>query len=134
MTPRIGSGCWTYVIRAGTVIAPSGTTWPDIGYSGNGVWRDDPNSVFVHNHGPIPPGWYTIGDWMDRQHLGKMTAPLIPDKENEMFGRGGFFIHGDNISADHSASDGCCVLPPGLRQKIRDSEVTRWHVVPELLQ
>jgi hypothetical protein len=59
-----------------------------------------------HHGGPIPPGQYTIRT-PDGSHpnLGPISAALIPAKQNQMFHRGGFFIHG---RGPHG-SDGCIV-------------------------
>jgi hypothetical protein len=60
--------------------------------------------------GPIPEGNYTIGKQQNNV-TGSGTKlvsseRLIPDPGNNMHGRGGFLIHGDNKHLNHSASEG----------------------------
>jgi hypothetical protein len=38
-----------------------------------------------------------------------------------MFGRSGFFIHGDNQAMNHTASEGCIILPHAARIAIASS-------------
>ena len=75
-----------------------------------------------HNVGPIPQGIYTIGaPHNPPDHLGPLALPLYPDPGNTMFGRFGFFVHGDNQFANHTASDGCIVIFHGVRMQIASS-------------
>lgn len=93
------------------------------GYSGNSEGLNNSNLQMVHNLGPIPQGIWNIGIFFDDSHLGPCVAALQPTSQ-DVFGRGGFFIHGDNKSMSHSASDGCIILSKVLRQTIRDSGET----------
>lgn len=108
---------WTYSQSTGILSdgEPLGT-----GYSGNGIYINDPKSETVHDHGPIPRGVWEIGIWFDDEHLGPCVAALRPTSQ-DVYGRGGFFIHGDNKDMNKSGSDGCIVLARFLRQSIRAS-------------
>jgi hypothetical protein len=55
--------------------------------------------------------------------------PLTPDPANDMCGRAGFFIHGDNITAPGTASDGCIILSRTTRVAIDASEDKQLTVV-----
>jgi len=83
----------------------------------------------VRNVGPLPRGFYTIGAWsMDPRpgelaKLGPVTAELDPDPGNETFGRSGFFIHGPEFS------EGCIVLPHGVRVQLATSSDRRLQVI-----
>lgn len=66
--------------------------------------------------GPLPQGVYAIGTPGD--HIGPASMPLTPDPANEMFGRAGFYIHGDNSEMNHSASEGCIVASKVIRSQI----------------
>ena len=90
-----------------------------IGYSGHGDDVNQPAFENVPQMGPLPEGWYTIGP-MEPLHgkLGKDVLPLMPDADDEMYGRSAFYIHGDNEDANFSASEGCIVLPHGVRSTI----------------
>ena len=47
--------------------------------------------------------------------------PLTPFKVNNMYGREGFFIHGDSIDNPGNASNGCIVLNRQWRVMIAQS-------------
>ena len=92
-------------------------------YSGHDRGLNNPGMEEIHGLGPIPRGLWTIGTFFDHPHLGPCVAHLMPvDHDAHM--RTGFFIHGDNEEMDHSASDGCIVAGPMIRQAIRDSRDT----------
>lgn len=80
-----------------------------IAYSGNNSGLNNPLWQGVKNHGPLPVGKYTIVP-AARPHLGPVVFSLLPDPENEMLGRSGFFCHWDNSAHDYTASDGCIVF------------------------
>jgi len=99
--------------------ATKGLTSLGICYSGHGAGVNNPLYQDVHEFGPIPQGWYTISRFFD-DHGGKgpIVARLAPDAGNNMFGRSGFMIHGDNAKGDHSASEGCIIAAHNLRLEI----------------
>ena len=111
---------WCYAQASGNFYEPSGTIVAT-GYSGNGVWKNDPASEFLVDHGPIPRGAYTILAPVDSPKHGPYALALVPDTGNSMGGRSGFMIHGDNISEPGSASDGCIILPKAIREGIWQS-------------
>lgn len=89
------------------------------GYSGNGDAINDPAQTDKHAHGPLPVGHYSIGSAEDRpQSVGAFALPLTPDPANQMFGRSGFFVHGDNPQQNQTASDGCVVTARPVREII----------------
>lgn len=91
------------------------------GYSGHGEGLNNPEMEEVHGVGPIPRGlWQMDTPWHDAPHLGPCVVHLEP-VDFDPYGRSGFFIHGDNASADHTASDGCIILGPTIRHRMRDS-------------
>ena len=69
----------------------------------------------VKKIGPIPVGVYTMGTPALESHLGPFAIPLVPDSGNEMFGRSGFFMHGDTTPSGN-ASEGCIIMPKAVRQ------------------
>jgi hypothetical protein len=91
------------------------------GYSGQPECRNDPNKCDVHNHGPIPPGRYTIGEPVNTETHGPFVLPLTPDESNEMHGRSGFLIHGDSVAHPGTASQGCIILPRAVREAVHAS-------------
>jgi hypothetical protein len=88
------------------------------GYSGNGDGMNNPAMQQVHGTGPIPQGSYTIEAPHADAEVGPVAMCLVPAAGNAMFNRGDFLIHGDNPALDHSASEGCIVLPHTARAAI----------------
>jgi len=92
------------------------------GYSGNGAGLNKPTAQNQPNVGPVPQGTYTIGAaHSPPDHLGPLALPLYPDLANIMFGRFGFFIHGDNQFMNQTASNGCIIMAHDIRQQIASS-------------
>lgn len=112
---------WTYQIATGALRNAAGELVAT-GYAGHGAGLNNPDMQFVHGIGPLPVGTYTMGKPVDDPKLGPYAIPLIPDAENEMYGRDAFYIHGDEAlhPGEHLASDGCIVQPHPAR-------VTAWQ-------
>lgn len=58
----------------------------------------------------------------------------MPDSSNEMYGRGGFLIHGDLADAakrQHRASLGCIIVPRLIRWAIWGCDDVELEVVRE---
>jgi hypothetical protein len=92
------------------------------GYSGIAEGLNNPADQDKPFLGPLPRCSYTIGDVVaDGGHLGPYVMPLTPWDENCMFGRAGFYIHGDNQDRNHSASNGCIVFDRQWRTLIATS-------------
>jgi hypothetical protein len=111
---------WTYqqstghLSRDGKLIAT--------GYSGHGAGLNNPAMQYVEGVGPLPQGEYLIGAPHNPiDHLGPIAMPLTAKAGTDTRGRSAFFMHGDNAAADHSASDGCIIMPPQVRAAVRDS-------------
>lgn len=98
------------------------------GYSGRGEHKNAPASQSRKNLGPIPQGSYTIGPVGGSK--GPWTIALIPDTENEMFGRHSFLIHGDSRTDPGNASEGCIVVGPDARRTIAESRSSKLTVTP----
>lgn len=93
------------------------------GYSGQGKGRDNPAMEGVHNVGPIPAGWYHIGELecippQPPGPHGPYIMRLGPQGHNAL-GRSGFLMHGDN--AAHDASQGCIIMPFSTRYHVGQS-------------
>lgn len=113
---------WIYQQSTGDLTNPLGDSI-GTGYSGNGADLDNPTGQGDIGHGPIPQGWWSIGDFFDDSHKGPIVAHLSPQEGDTMDGRqGGFMIHGDNAQANHTASDGCIILSHSLRSSIAASQ------------
>jgi hypothetical protein len=79
------------------------------GYAGHGTGVNNPAMQDQHDIGPLPQGLYAMTALIDSPHTGLATIILEPDSGNQMFGRSGFRIHGDNAAANRTASDGCII-------------------------
>lgn len=102
---------WTWTQTDGWLIAPGGERFAQ-GYSGHGPGLNNPRMQSVHLVGPLPCGLYTIEAPIDTVEHGPYFLALTPDPANQMFGRGDFGIHGDEIlhPGQHLASEGCIIL------------------------
>jgi hypothetical protein len=85
------------------------------GYSGNHVGLNNPQMQESRSVGPIPQGNYTILPPHADEKVGPVAMTLVPDPLNLMFGRADFLIHGDNAAMDHTASEGCIIMPHAVR-------------------
>ena len=112
---------WIYQISSGMLVDPNDDHAGD-GYSGNGSALNDPSLTDIRDHGPCPRGRYTMGPWFTDPEKGPIVTHLVPDATNEMYGRSGFMIHGDNAAGNHSASDGCIILPHPVRAVLAASD------------
>jgi len=118
---------WTYQQKSGLIL--QNNVIVGNGYSGHGEGLNNPDMEAVHGVGPIPRGlWKMDTPWHDAPHLGPCVVHLEP-VGFDPHGRSGFFVHGDNASADHTASDGCIILSPNIRHRMRDSGDTSLTVI-----
>ena len=101
-----------------------------VGYSGQPDCKNDPGKCSVHDHGPIPPGLYTIETPRDTETHGPYVLPLTPDPNNEMYKRSGFLMHGDSKTHPGTASHGCIVAPLVVREAVHKSADINLEVVP----
>ena len=107
----------TYRVQTGDLYAASGK-WLGKGYSGHGAGVNNLADASVPNVGPIPPGCvFAIGAPGD--HIGPLSFPLTLREGSTT--RSGFYIHGDNTSMNHTASEGCIVMAHDVRSLIADA-------------
>lgn len=99
------------------------------GYSGASPYVNSPDAEALVARGPIPRGSYKLVGPFDHVRLGPVVWYLAPEKSNNMHGRSGFFIHGDNEFGNQTASRGCIILARSIRDKIRDSGATLLQVL-----
>ena len=122
---------WIYQQSMGYLITPDGLRLEPVGYAGHGDGLNNPGMQNMKDVGPLPQGFYTVGDAIDDPQVGEYALPLIPDAENEMFGRADFFCHGDDIRnpGKHTASDGCMVQARQNREQLGSSADKRLQVI-----
>jgi RHS repeat-associated protein len=131
-------GLWLYQQSTGNLYSegnnPSATTFVGSGYSGAVGYQNNGAIESLGSVGPIPTGNYTIGaQGTYTTNSGKVLTgamTLTPKPGNWPYGRSGFLIHGDNRRGDRSASEGCVILGPSLRNMIGDSADATFKVVP----
>ena len=95
----------------------TGIRWLGKGYAGRSVGRNNPRLQGSKGIGPLPRGVYALAEPRKHPRLGPVAFKLKPDPSNAMFGRGDFWIHGDNKEND--ASSGCIVLQRAIREEIQ---------------
>lgn len=116
-----------------THVSPDGTRkLIGTGYSGVGSALDDPAAQDEANAGPIPRGNWIVRPQQNHQlSNGKHLAaamPLSPAPGNATH-RKDFWIHGDTAAHNHTASQGCIVLPRDARDAIAGSGDSQLQVV-----
>ena len=99
------------------------------GYSGHGEGKNNPALQHVPDVGPIPVGDYTIEPAINSPTHGPVAMPLSPDHANDMYGRGGFLIHGDSLEHPGEASLGCIIMPRNVRDIVSAGTDRRLRVV-----
>lgn len=120
---------WTYHQTSGRLVSPRGELL-GIGYSGHGDGLNNPAMEAVHGVGPIPAGHWHIGPAKaPPDHLGPVAMPLTP-VGFDPHGRSAFFMHGDNIHMNHTASDGCVIMGPLIRRCVDASLDCDLFVLP----
>lgn len=88
------------------------------GYAGKGDHKNRPEDQHVPNMGPLPQGRYTLNEPRTSAKTGPYAMDLTPHKENNMFGRSSFQMHGDSIKAPGTASSGCIIMPRNIRELV----------------
>lgn len=116
---------WVYVQGSGNLYRPDGTL-VGRGYAGgNGGLSPEgvnsPEHQMQRNIGPIPVGLYKKGKVLLTSNLGPFAIPLIPHAGNQMFGRSGFYCHGDKAHPPRSASHGCIIQARAVRTEFYES-------------
>lgn len=132
--------CWVYRQSTGqlTHIDANGNVdyTANGGYSGYGQGLNNPAMQSVQSRqpgdpaGPIPQGPYSIGAPHYSPNTGPMTMNLSPIDGNNALGRTLLRIHGDNAAHNHTASTGCIIEGPNVRNRIANSNDNCLEVVP----
>ena len=116
-----------YVQSTGELLSADGALW-GVGYSGRAEGKNNPAAQHMRNVGPLPTGLYVMGAYYDDPGgKGPCVIPLTPAPSNNMLGRSGFLIHGDN--KDHDASHGCIIMGPVVRRRISKLEDRELRVI-----
>ena len=124
---------WTFCSSTGGLRDPL-DNFVETGYAGGDKGlrpeaRNNPAYQYTPNVGPLPVGTYMMGEAVQGSHLGPDAIPLTPDPENDMRGRGDFFIHGDHIGAPGCASNGCIIMSRATRRLLIASEDRQIQVI-----
>lgn len=119
---------WTYQQSTGAIWRNNDAPLAH-GYAGADKGINDPAQHHVRNVGPLPRGLYRMmHPAVKHPRLGQVAIQLEPDPYNEMFGRSGLWIHGDNARNNRSASQGCPIFARTVRDALNASH-DRWLVV-----
>ena len=119
---------WRYQQSTG-ILASADDSLRAVGYAGHPPYVNDPDAQHLHEQGPLPRGLYTIGPAFHHPRLGALAMPLLADPGVETYGRGSFYLHGDNGRGDQSASEGCIVQDHETRAAVAVSEDRRLEVI-----
>jgi len=77
------------------------------GHAGTPAYSNNPEAQHIEDQGPLPRGRYRMAPrYSDYKRLKAPIIILTPCPGNEMYGRGGFLIHGGGFSD----SQGCIVI------------------------
>jgi hypothetical protein len=94
----------------------------------------------VGSVGPLPTGRYTIGGQQNNVtgsgHTLASSMRLTPAPTNDMYGRAGFLIHGDNSRRNQTASEGCMIFDRDVRDQIGnsgDTDLVVENVIPTII-
>lgn len=99
------------------------------GYSGHPPYVNATDAEALVARGPIPRGAYRLVGPFNHVRLGPVCFFLDPAKSNNMHGRSGFLIHGDNAMGNQTASHGCIILSRAIREKLATFPVRTLVVV-----
>lgn len=114
-----GNVTWVYDVRKKS-FSQNGEYKFNALYAGADGYKDDPALECEQNKGPLPRGKYRIGNPIAKHPTaGRFVIRLTPYAGNNMCGRAGFLIHGDNGYG--TASNGCIVASFDVRRNIADS-------------
>ncbi len=123
---------WKWDQSAGKLY--QGNTFVANGYSGRDWAKNNPAAEGKVGMGPIPRGKWKIGAPYNSKNTGPYTLTLTAidgnnDDTHQPTGRGAFRIHGDSVRAPGTASHGCIILPPAVRELIWNSSDHELEVV-----
>jgi hypothetical protein len=105
----------TYSQSQGTLVAEDGKLL-GTGFAGIGEGINNPQMQAVKNVGPLPVGFYRMAPPCASVLLGAYAIRLDPNPANKMYGRAGFYMHGECIQHPLSSSHGCIVMPLSTRE------------------
>lgn len=97
-----------------------GDTELGVAWAGNHAGKNNPDMVAIRNIGPLPPGWYEIGEPFTNPATGPFSMRLTPHDDNKMYGRDAFLIHGPTRDRERygEESKGCVVSPRPIRERL----------------
>lgn len=111
---------YTFNIKAGTMTTDSGVTLESNCVAGFGIGLNNPAMCDVRDIGPLPVGLYAIQPAYRHPVLGPLTMDLTPYRDNEMYGRSLFRIHGFAEGKPKTSSHGCPCAEHDTREFIND--------------
>lgn len=97
------------------------------GYAGSPEGKNDPDKEAIRNVGPIPRGKWAISK--PRTYKKMANCFDLTPIDHKAHGRSEFLIHGDSKDKPGTASRGCIILGPEVREAILKSGATVLEVV-----
>jgi len=94
-------------------------------YSGDQSHYNEAQYQQLSAQGPLPNGYYKVASC--GSHIGPHSCALEPINGTNTYGRSGFYIHGDNAQMDHTASEGCIIVGPSMRQNVEAGDTVYVH-------
>lgn len=99
------------------------------GYSGQPPHTNVTEDEALHDRGPIPRGDWRVGRAVDSAQLGPVAVHLEPMPSTQTFGREGFYVHGDSVTAPGFASHGCIIVARAAREILAANQGATVRVV-----
>lgn len=122
--PAPAPAVFTYNVYWGALYGADGKL-VGFGYSGQPSFLNNPDAEQYPAQGPLPRGLYKLQGPLNDPKLGPHVFKLVPDAGNKMFDRSGFFVHGDNAKVNHSASEGCIIMPITVRSLFANGDLLK---------
>ena len=121
---------WTYAQKTGNLLQDGNLV--ATGYSGADEGKNNPSMQAVEDVGPIPQGNWTIsGPLVNTAEHGPYVLTLTADTGTNTFGRSGFLMHGDSVTAPGTASKGCIIMPRTAREQVWNSGDRDLEIIAE---
>ena len=98
-------------------------------YSGNGDGLNNTALEAEPDVGPIPAGAWQIVEWAAHYEDKGPNVAILAPVGHDACGRSGFLIHGDNSAGNFSASHGCIIAGPSLRDALHASGEIELEVI-----
>jgi RHS repeat-associated protein len=118
---------------AGVLTHQGGSAFSTPAFSGNGIYRNNPASEAVPDHGPIPAGQYYITEPYAYNFLGNIFFKLFPTEGGATDSKnlGGGIVRGEFRLHPGNTSNGCVTIDAKKHQGMRNMLLdTQTQMIP----